>query len=748
MKKWVVLMVVVWFWACSPAPESSSSSSDSSASAVSSSSSSSSEPYFGTLTLYYTDGYKYTNPRVWFWLEGGAGSDLPLMGTTNLSGRTYQIFATNVTATGTYHFKFKDGVGSTATFEDSISVDSVQRAAVFSRSSSNLTLYAESYNRKVYTSLSNQLTIFSNCPWNVSQALSNNFVLPGLSKVSGGYLASVFAPRSAAVNIAGSFNSWSATANPLKFDPDQGYWWTLITNNLTSGITAYKFVLDGNTWTEDPYARSFMDDSDHNSLYMDTNYTWNDNGFVRPRRDEMVLYEVHLHDFTAGDTNITTSLQGTYQGFIEKIGYLTNLGINAVEIMPIQEWPGGWYSWGYNNCTFFAPENSLSTNGVDGSAYTALKDVVNALHQAGIAVIFDMVFNHTANDNNMLWTIDNDYYFDPAGTEWGNKIEMRNPMVQKFFKDVLYFYLKDFHADGFRFDSTKDIDGASMRAVVSEVEGAGYFDRTFIFEDFDGTHNAGLRSMNQSAGRIIASSWGTGYKNTIWTAFTGSSSDLGKVSYYSHDDGWNLPAEVVNYFSSHDEGTLWAKTTDKALWRVAATHLLTAMGIPMLWMGDEVYREHYGNTPPTGSGTDEANNVVNWPMKLTNAGLFNYYSALIRLRIAHPALRLTNANPAGTFFGWNTDWSGQFVGYTYKNVSSDQDFVVLVNYGSVQKAIDVNFPTNGTWYVMSDGVSATNSLPGLGSFTPTIPANTNIILSNITVEAKGARIYMSGITNP
>ena len=554
---------------------------------------------------------------------------------------------------------------------------------------------------------------------------------------------SVYATNASAVFVAGEFNRWDGTANRMVKNPD-GVWVTTVASAVPGQM--YKFVSTNFSpnWIADPYARSFNQNDNDNGIILDhTSYTWGDGGWVRPDRNKLVVYEMHIKDFTRNDSQAAGG--ATYGGVIDKIPYLKALGVNAVEFMPVQEWPGGWYSWGYNNCGYFAPENSLANNQADGSAYTDFKRLVDALHQAGIAVILDVVYNHTANDNNYLWNIDSALYFE-GSTPWGNRLALEKPATAKFVYDNLRYWLDEFHVDGFRFDATEYIDIAALITVVDSLYTGGYAGAYFIFEEFNGAHNTSIRAYNTSKNTQVISSWGTGYKSVIWDAVNkGRSGDLGKITHFSRDDGWNHPDEVINYFSSHDEGTLQGRHgASKQSVKAAAAHLLTSMGIPMIWMRDEVMRLHYGNHPPSGQGIEESNNIMEWnTLRSSHQDLFDYYAALIKLRIDHPALRLNLNDPVGGGkFSWNTDWSGGFVGYTYKNVSGDNNFVVLINYSKTEaKNYDVSFPNTGTWYLMCDGQSAYRYSPGVRSVT--ISSATTAI----TVPANTAYIYMSEAVN-
>ncbi len=554
----------------------------------------------------------------------------------------------------------------------------------------------------------------------------------------------VYAPHASAVSVVGVFNSFDSSAHPMSRTPS-GVWETTISAAQPGHAYKYYSTDFNGEWVTDPYGRSFNGSDNDNALIIDNTYTWNDGAWNRPGRKQLIIYEMHVKDFTRGDSDASSA---TYQGVIDKIPYLSGLGINAVELMPVQDWAGIGYSWGYNSACYFAPENSLSDNNTDGQAVQDFKELVDALHQAGIAVILDVVYNHTFQDS-PLWKIDPSAYYD-TGTSvpWGEKLDLTKAPTLRYVNDNLRYWMDEFHVDGFRFDSTENIDSPALLNVISGLRADGYNSQYYIFEEFDGSHNNAIQNYNSSSGSQYISSWGTGYKNAVWSLIdSGASSSMAKVTYYSRDDNWNYPAEVINYFSSHDEGTLTgnvAATVPEV--KTAAVHLLTSLGIPMLWMGEEVLNPHYGNHPPSGDGTDEANNIVAWDsLRSVNASVYSFFSSLIKLRKAHPALYQNVNDPisAGSTFAWNTDtdWNDGFLGYTYKGVSGDNDFIILVNYESSPRPFNVSFPGTGTWYLMCNGTTATNLAPGLETWTIVGMS------SNITTPAKSALIFMSAAVN-
>jgi 1,4-alpha-glucan branching enzyme len=569
---------------------------------------------------------------------------------------------------------------------------------------------------------------------------------------------SLFAPGAKTVHVVGSFNGWKPDAHALEKNEQTGIFSAgfLIRDPVGQ---QYKFLIDQKREVVDPYSRANLQ-SRGASLLIDTRYGWTDQRYQRPARSRLVIYEMHVSDFTShGSSGVDSAASGRFAGVLAKIAYLKRLGVNAVELMPIAEnQSDGGYSWGYNPALFFAPEAGLASR-YDGAQVKELKALVDALHQAGIAVILDVVFNHVwgTEGDNPLWDIDPLYYFDyddngdPENdkTPWGYKVASWRPMVQKLIFDNLKHWMDAYHIDGFRIDSTENMHADALIETVEKLSQAGYADRYFIFEEFSNDHNTRIQQANSRAKSALISSWGTSYKNTVWAALAGTVSDsLGPVTYYSRDSGWRRPAAVINYFSSHDEGTISARFgASKQQVKVAAAHLLTSLGVPMIWMGDELLRQHYGNYHPKGSGASlrPENNIFDWTLEKTNGDLVDYYGALIRLRIAHPVLHLASADEVGAYFDWvpSSNWKTT-IGYKFFGLAKDNDFVVLINYDGATRKLDVPFPSLGKWHVMCDGKLAKSTLPSLR----TIDVSSTTKPQTISVPPRSAMILMSERVNP
>ena len=580
--------------------------------------------------------------------------------------------------------------------------------------------------------------------------------LLGAQLLQGQVRFSLFAPEASSVSLVGDFNDWSDQANPLVLDEATGIWSLALPADGMVG-QAYRFVIDDERWVVDPYAlanEQILGDS----LIVDPSFEWSDGAFVRPAKEALVIYEMHVGDFTAhSSSGVAADRAGTYAGMEEKIDHLVRLGVNAVELMPVAESQSDGYSWGYNPGLFFAPEASLA-QGIDGVQVAELQGLVDALHEAGIAVIVDVVYNHVWGDNdyNPLWMVDPVYYFDydddgdpeDDQTPWGYKVATWRPMVRKLVYDNMRYWMDAYHVDGFRLDSTENVHLDSVAEIVRQLKADGYGERYYIFEEFSGDHNSRIQVHNQAEGEALISSWGTPYKYVLWSALnegSGNSSSLGVVTYYSHDEGWNFPGAVINYFSSHDEGTLAGRhEASQEEIKLGLLHLLTSLGVPMLWMGEEMARPHYGNYHPDGDGAGllPENNHLDWSYAQDNSALVDYVAALIKLRVQHPALQHSEPDPYDAHFDWVVeDWT-RALGTLHYGVAGDHDFVALYNFGDESVTFWVVFPSAGSWHLMVSRDAATTELPGL------VTIEVGVEAVPIDLAAKSGLLYMSGAKNP
>lgn len=259
----------------------------------------------------------------------------------------------------------------------------------------------------------------------------------------------LWAPNKQNVYLIGDFNQWERTATAMRPLAD-GMWGAEL--SLPTGNYGYQFVVDAGTEQEvviaDPYARALRwveGQPQPQSLITVGNalYAWQDQDFHAKPLNELIIYELHVGDF---------SPEGTFAGVTQRLDYIRDLGVNAIELMPIQEFPGD-RSWGYNPAFFFCPESAY------GSA-DDLKTLIDQAHQRGIAVILDMVFNHTAESNPLmsLYPYQENPFFGQDGNPWGfPDFNHWSDATKRLMKDIQDYWLNEFHIDGFRYDHAEGI---------------------------------------------------------------------------------------------------------------------------------------------------------------------------------------------------------------------------------------------------------------------------------------------------
>jgi glycogen operon protein len=424
--------------------------------------------------------------------------------------------------------------------------------------------------------------------------------------------------------------------------------------------------------------------------------------------EESIIYEVHVKGFTAQHPEIPEQLRGTYAalGMQVSIDYLKKLGVTAVELMPVHAFlddkhlidRGLRNYWGYNTINFFAPDARYSSSGDTGEQVAEFKAMVKALHSAGIEVILDVVYNHTAEGNHMGPTlsfrgVDNltyyrsveaqpRYYMDYTGT--GNTLNVRHPQVLKLIMDSLRYWVLEMHVDGFRFDLASalarelhDVDRLSaffdvinQDPVISKVK--------LIAEPWD-VGEGGYQVGNFPS---LWAEWNGRYRDTVrryWKSDPGQLSDLayrltGSSDLYQRDA--RRPSASINFVTAHDGFTLndlvsydakhneangennadgandnhsynygaEGPTEDPNIIELRERQkrnfmltLLFSQGVPMICGGDEISRTQNGNN--NAYCQDNPISWYDWNLDDRKRALLAFTRRLIQLRASHPNLR-------------------------------------------------------------------------------------------------------------
>ena len=438
-------------------------------------------------------------------------------------------------------------------------------------------------------------------------------------------------------------------------------------------------------------------------------FDWGEDKAPRTPLRRTVIYEMHVKGFTRKHPEIPENLRGTYSGLAHPaaIRYLTDLGITAVELLPIHEAVDDGFLidrglknyWGYNTLGFFAPDQRFSSRGSMGEQITEFKEMVKALHQAGIEVILDVVYNHTCEGNHMgpslslrgldnpsyYWLNPNEprYYMDFTGC--GNSLNVRHPQTLKLIVDSLRYWVEEMHVDGFRFDL----------ATTLARQGEGAYDRHAPFLDI--VHQDPVLSQV----KLIAEPWDLGMGGyqvanfpVIWQEWNGKYRDTLR-RYWKGDErqisdvGWRLtgssdlyqlggrkPTASVNFITAHDGFTLndlvsynqkhneankednRDGTNDNDSWNCGAegptddpkiqklreqqkrnflATLFISQGVPMLTMGDEVSRTQNGNN--NAYCQDSELSWMSWDHDEKQKALFEFTRKMIKLRMEEPVLQ-------------------------------------------------------------------------------------------------------------
>jgi glycogen operon protein len=487
-------------------------------------------------------------------------------------------------------------------------------------------------------------------------------------------------------------------------------------------LDPYARAIDGRlTWSDalfgytigHPDADLARDDRDSapgvpKSVVIDTAFSWGDDRPLRVPWTDMIVYEVHVKGFTARHPDVPERLRGTYAGlaYPPVVEYFKRLGVTAIELMPVHQFVTDQYLvdkglenyWGYNSIGFFAPDVRYSSRGRIGEQVDEFKTMVKTFHQAGIEVILDVVYNHTAEGNHLGPTLgfrgidnaayyrlvadDRRYYMDYTGC--GNTLNMLHPRTLQLIMDSLRYWVQDMHVDGFRFDLA-----SALARELHEVDRLGAF--------FDIIHQDPVLSQV----KLIAEPWDLGeggyqvgnfpvlwaewnglYRDTVrafWKGDEGQAGALGyrltgssdlyastgrapyaSINFVTAHDGFTL-RDLVSYNDKHNEANgednrdghdhnlSWncgaeGPSDDPAVQALRERQqrnflatLFLSQGVPMLLHGDEIGRSQHGNN--NAYCQDNELSWVDWDLDESRRRLLDFTRRLVRMRRAHPVFR-------------------------------------------------------------------------------------------------------------
>jgi len=363
----------------------------------------------------------------------------------------------------------------------------------------------------------------------------------------------------------------------------------------------YQYVVDGEGPFPDPASR-FQPEGVHDvSMVVDPSvYAWKDSGWKCPPLRDLVLYEIHVGAFTS---------EGTFSAAIEKLPHLRDLGINALQIMPVADFPGD-RNWGYDGVSLFAPARCYGTP-------DDLRALVDAAHVQGIAVVLDVVYNHLGADGNYLGVYSRFYFKDEVHTPWGAALNYdghQHPAVREYFLSNVAYWLDEFHFDGLRLDATHAILDASSRHLLAEIAAAAHERGAFVIAEDERNLSAVIAPEGHGMDAVYADDFCHSIQVALGDRsyqddFTGSAAELADELWH----GWHyrgqlskhlgaprgsssehLPPEKFAFcISNHDQvgnrafGERLHQIATPEAYRAASALLLLAPATPMMFMGQE-----------------------------------------------------------------------------------------------------------------------------------------------------------------
>lgn len=544
----------------------------------------------------------------------------------------------------------------------------------------------------------------------------------------------LYTPFKNNVFVLGDFNNWvHSNAGFMKRSPDGLWYWLEVTGLDPDEEYGFQYLIDETVRIPDPYSTKVLDP--WNDKYIDAStypdlkaypeglaenlvsvfqtrppaYVWKNNSFATPEKDTLIIYELLVRDFVE---------KHDFKTIRDTLDYFSRLGINAIELMPVNEFEGN-SSWGYNPSMYFAVDKYYGTA-------NDLKELIDSCHSRGIAVILDIVLNHAFGTNPLVRMYWNSSTNQPAANNpwfnvtspnpvysWGYDFNHASTQTKAFADSVCHYWIQEFKADGFRFDFTKGFtnssgDGwaydASRIAILKRI---GDKIRTYkpdailILEHFADNNEEKELAAN---GFLL---WGSA--KFRYQAASTSHSDwnmlIAEASWVNR--GWAVPG-IVDYMESHDEerimflnlnqgeavGGYNIRDLNIALKRIklTGTFFMLIPGPKMLWQFQELgydYAKNH-NDDPLGP------KPIRWDYYNVAArkNLFDNFSALAELKKSNPAFSSDN---------FSLYESGETKRLNIQH--SDMDVVVLGNFDLFPREIAPNFTRTGTWYEFFRGTA-------------------------------------------
>jgi 1,4-alpha-glucan branching enzyme len=599
----------------------------------------------------------------------------------------------------------------------------------------------------------------------------------------------LLAPGKSSVYAIGDFSNWDVESENI-MNKDGEYFWIELSDLTPGQEYGFQYLVDETLFLADPYADKLLDPDDqyipatsypnlkpypqaarHEEWYFNrvavfqtnqTPYNWQVTNFTKPKKENMVIYELLIRDFFGSNDR-------TYQNLIDTIGYFKRLGVNAIELMPIMEFNGN-ESWGYNPAFMFAPDKYYGPK-------NKFKEFVDVCHQNGIAVILDIAMNHQDLPNPYVLMDFNFAAGKPNPTNKWFNTDAKHPFnvffdmnhesayTKQYLDTVNYHWLNEYKVDGFRFDLSK---GFTQVNNPNDVNAWSNYDASRIAllkrmadEIWKHTPDAIIilehLAVNQEEKELAEYRAGEGKGMMLWgnmnhaynqnTMGYETDSNISSVLHTSRN--WSRP-HLVGYMESHDEerlvyknrnygavlGSYSVKTLETAIQRVRTANVVfyTLPGPKMLWQFGEVGYDYSINSCPDGSINNDCRvspKAVKWEYRDENARqrLFDHTAEMINLRKTYRVFTegmatITNNGLIKQVLIKNTPYVEN------PTTPNDMNVQIVANFDLSTKDVGVTFPHAGTWYNYASGTSIT---VGASSMTMEVPAGSYLLFTDVEI---------------
>ena len=553
----------------------------------------------------------------------------------------------------------------------------------------------------------------------------------------------------------------------------------------------------------------------------------NDQHVLLDKNTDASIWEIQIKDFSYNENSgVSQANRGKYLAFTETgttlngeegnvstcVDYLKELGITTVHINPFYDFGSvdetgsdTQFNWGYDPVNYNVPEGSYSTNPYDGNVrITECKEMIQALHNAGIQVVMDVVYNHTHTQDSVFQKTVPDYYYRyTASGAWsngsgcGNETATERAMYRNYVVQSCAYWVNEYHVDGFRFDLMGCMDVETMNAIRAELDkvderimmyGEGWSGGTCTFDSTtcEGTKTVAATQANASQLNtriaVFNDKIRDGIKGSVFSSagkgfVQGSKADAKNISYGVRantvgKNGWQpaAPSQCVSYVTCHDNATLYDRLVNSTgkgtspdytqrysdlveMNKLAAAIVATSQGVHFMLAGEEMARTKLGDENSYKSAATI--NMINWENLVTYGDLVSYYKGLLQIRKAFsPFTDDTMGSSENYTFNGSLTASSNTVAYTVSNDTEGEwsKMAVIYNGGLTETTVTLKDDSVTDWVILANNEAA--GLDSLGEVTGsefTLPASSAIIavdkasFESAAIEANTSKVIVKSV---